>query len=382
MHDAIALGLERETKLRPKVWVVDDSALESEIARRALAGTYDVELFSDGSAVLERSATSQLPDVLVLDWIMPDVSGLDVCRFLRSSSDQLPVLLLTAHQKTSHVVEGLAAGANDYLSKPFSPQELVARVGALVAAKRMRERAEHAERERADSERQRADAAEERARLSELYLGIIGHDLRTPLTSITMTAQLIAQDPADETANHFAQRILSSTKRMSEMIAALLDVTRTRLGGGIPIHPLPNRLGDLCQQIVDELAAAYPEREISLVAPADLPLVRCDYDRMSQVVSNLVTNAIQHGSASGPVRVVLAPISDGVELTVHNEGTPIPSDTCARLFDPFRRAVAPRGTSKGLGLGLYISQQIVAAHGGTLTVASGDTTIFAVRLAA
>jgi CheY-like chemotaxis protein len=102
---------------RRVAWVVDDSALESEMARRTLAATYDVEVFNDGSAVLENVSSHGPPDVLVLDWEMPGVSGIEVCRFLRSrpETSELGVLLLTVHQQTEQVVQGLAAGANDYL---------------------------------------------------------------------------------------------------------------------------------------------------------------------------------------------------------------------------------------------------------------------------
>jgi two-component system phosphate regulon sensor histidine kinase PhoR len=127
--------------------VVDDSALESEMARRTLAATYDVEVFNDGSAVLENVSSHGPPDVLVLDWEMPGVSGIEVCRFLRSrpETSELGVLLLTVHQQTEQVVQGLAAGANDYLSKPYAPHELSARVASLIRSRVLRERAERAE---------------------------------------------------------------------------------------------------------------------------------------------------------------------------------------------------------------------------------------------
>ena len=132
---------------RRLAWVIDDSALESEMARRALAGTYDVELFNDGSVALEQLTTRDLPDVLVVDWVMPGVSGIDICQFVRARPETaaLGVLLLTTNQQVEQVVEGLNAGANDYLAKPYAAPELRARVDALVRARSMQERAEHAE---------------------------------------------------------------------------------------------------------------------------------------------------------------------------------------------------------------------------------------------
>jgi two-component system phosphate regulon sensor histidine kinase PhoR len=132
------------------VWVVDDSPLDGSRAAGVLDGHYDVQVFEDGSAVLERLASDATPDVLVLDWVMPGISGIDVCRFLRSSarvaSNSVGILLLTGHQRTEQIVEGLSAGANDFLSKPYAEEELRARVAALIRSKELLERAEEAER--------------------------------------------------------------------------------------------------------------------------------------------------------------------------------------------------------------------------------------------
>jgi two-component system phosphate regulon sensor histidine kinase PhoR len=130
------------------VWVVDDSPLDAERTRRALTSTYQVEVFSDGSAALEHLGGHPPPDVLVLDWIMPGISGIEVCQFLRAERGGYPgiaILLLTVHQDTEQVVLGLAAGANDYLSKPYADAELQARVGSLIRTRRLLERAERAE---------------------------------------------------------------------------------------------------------------------------------------------------------------------------------------------------------------------------------------------
>ena len=149
-------GTSREGRV---VWVVDDSPLDLERARKTLSADYRVETFSDGSALLERLAhtasgspapgSEDVPDVIVLDWVMPGVTGPEVCRFLRSSSgtqSAVAILLLTAQDDTSQIVEGLSAGANDFVKKPYAPLELSARVAALVRTKALIERAEQAER--------------------------------------------------------------------------------------------------------------------------------------------------------------------------------------------------------------------------------------------
>ena len=129
------------------VWIVDDSPLEAEMARTTLGANFATRVFSDGSALLEQIVTPPLPDVVLLDWVMPGVSGIEVCKFLRAreATSELSILLLTGQNQTQQIVEGLAAGANDYLSKPYSPAELLARINSLVRGKKLRERAEGAE---------------------------------------------------------------------------------------------------------------------------------------------------------------------------------------------------------------------------------------------
>lgn len=129
---------------RRVVWVVDDNRLDAERARSVLADHYTIQLFSDGSEVLERIESAQ-PHLLVVDWVMPGVTGVDVCRFLRSSGAEIPILLLTAQGATEQLVEGLEAGASDYLAKPYSDAELLARVRALIRTGMLIERARTAE---------------------------------------------------------------------------------------------------------------------------------------------------------------------------------------------------------------------------------------------
>ena len=140
--------MHRGREAQRSVWVVDDSPLDVERARRVLEGRYAVEVFSDGSAMLERLAGHVPPEVLVLDWVMPGISGIEVCHFLRTGEGQRPelaILLLTMQTQTQDIVEGLAAGANDYLVKPFADPELLARVDALVRWNGLLERAQKAE---------------------------------------------------------------------------------------------------------------------------------------------------------------------------------------------------------------------------------------------
>jgi signal transduction histidine kinase len=212
-------------------------------------------------------------------------------------------------------------------------------------------------------------------------LGILGHDLRNPLSAIVMGATLlIGTEELDDKSVRIAARMLNSGNRMDRMIGDILDLTRTRFGDRIPIVRLPMDLEPLCRQVVAELEGvrAGPLR---FTAQGDLH-GEWDHDRLAQVLSNLVRNAIQHGAPSDPILLVARDDGDTVSLAVHNGGPPIAERALATIFDPMVRHVADDRTNAGLGLGLYIASQIVLAHGGTMDATSTEDrgTTFTVRL--
>jgi PAS domain S-box-containing protein len=216
----------------------------------------------------------------------------------------------------------------------------------------------------------------------EKFVGILGHDLRDPLQTVLATARLLASRP-DTSAElrKRLDRIETSGVRMQRMIEQLLDLTRARLAGGIPVEltPAPVDLGPLVTKIVDEVRGAQPQVAIEVVVQGDCA-ARIDPDRFEQVISNLVGNAVTHGDGRG-VLVSLASRSDEVVFAVHNGGRPIAPEMVPLLFSPFSRVEKAAGRSAGLGLGLYISERIVDAHGGHLAVESdGSGTQFEVRL--
>ena len=225
---------------------------------------------------------------------------------------------------------------------------------------------------------------EETIRYNELFAGVLAHDLRSPLSAIITGAQLLLmrqEGQRDSSGSKPISRILGSGQRMIRMIEQLLDVTRARVGGGIQVEPVDTNLGDLCAQAVGELELAFPSWTLSREAVGDLG-GRWDPDRLLQVISNLVSNAGQHGRPEGVVGVSLdGRDPDTVTLEVHNGGS-IPDSIMPALFDPFRGTRSPRESSRGLGLGLFIVKEITQAHGGTVRVAStpADGTTFTVRL--
>jgi signal transduction histidine kinase len=165
------------------------------------------------------------------------------------------------------------------------------------------------------------------------------------------------------------ERLITSGLRMERMITQLLDVTRARLADGIPVERGAEQdLATIVGKIVDEVRAAHPTRSIEV--RAEPCRARIDADRFEQVISNLLGNAISHGDPQRPIRVEVATRGPLASVGVHNYGPPIDPELVPRLFDPFKRAVWGKGRVEGLGLGLYIVERIVAAHGGKIEVES------------
>src|SRR5437763_6611789 len=224
--------------------------------------------------------------------------------------------------------------------------------------------------------KQRETQAARTARFREHFVGIVSHDLRNPLTAIVTSAHLLLRyGELPERQARVVARIASSADRMARMIDDLLDFARSKLGGEFPIHRRRIDLRQICEQTVEELEFAFT-RQVKLEANGDL-WGDWDPDRIAQVISNLVGNAVQH--SDGDVKVTLRGEADVVVLETHNGGPPIPHEVLSHIFEPGRRGDARSG---GLGLGLFIAQQIVLAHGGSIEVTSndGDGTKFTVAL--
>ena len=215
----------------------------------------------------------------------------------------------------------------------------------------------------------RLAAEEEAARLREQFIAVLGHDLRNPLASIGGAARLLANEPQTDKSVRVIRMMEHSVTRMTGIIDNVMDLARGRLGGGFPITPKADAaLQPILDLVIAELRTIWPGRSIT----AELNVagtLHCDADRIAQLFSNLLGNALTHGNPDMPVRAA-AHIGDGAfQLSVANGGDPIPEQALQFLFQPFFRADARPG-QQGLGLGLFIASEIARAHGGTIDVAS------------
>lgn len=390
-----------------------------EILRAALAASCLIHTFTDGATLIEALGKQAPPDVVILDWEMQGLSGIEVCEYLRGhrATSALPVLMLTSRQAAEDVLTGLQAGATDYTFKPFRPVELVARVHALARRDLLRRRAladERARRVLAEDALAVVQAAEERAWRAEAershllereqqtrrdlealaaelrqqaeferqLIGIVSHDLRNPLSAITLTVSGLERQSTEEARQRGIRRIRLSAERATRMIRDLLDFTRARQGGGLLIQRKAADLHELVRAVVDEAQSSRPDRPIELAQRGD-GTGQWDPDRLAQVISNLIGNALQYSPPDTSVRVETQGEEGALVLAVHNTGTPIDQELLPRIFEPMERGSEVVDQAGGsIGLGLYIVRNIVLSHAGTVTVRSTATegTTFTVRL--
>lgn len=220
-----------------------------------------------------------------------------------------------------------------------------------------------------------------------LFLGILGHDLRSPLAAARMSAELalrIGAPNLDERQTMLINQVIESADRATEIVVHLLDLTRARLGSGLPIIKEPMDIGFVARRLVEEMRAIHPDCKFNLAISGDTA-GEWDKPRIGQVFSNLLGNAVQYGFKDLPIALTIKGFATEVVLSVHNEGVPIPAYTIGRIFDSLTRGekddTGTQPESINLGLGLYITKEIVTAHGGTIDVTSSETggTTFTVR---
>lgn len=225
----------------------------------------------------------------------------------------------------------------------------------------------------------RLKSEQELAILREQFIAVLGHDLRNPLSAIKTGSALLNRSPLSERYQYIVGTIAKSTLRMEELITNVMDFARVRLGGGILLDLNAVMLEPFITHIVNELTISFPERKVITHFDAEQP-VYCDVNRLSQLISNLLANALTHGAADDPIKIMVQIKVDVLEIEVINGGHAIPADVLTTLFEPFTRE-GNSPSQHGLGLGLYIASQIALAHGGILTASSdARETCFKFRL--
>ena len=451
----------RNLERRRSIWVIDDSATDAERVRRLLHPEHDVEVMHDGAAALERLASGSLPDLIVLDWVMPGISGIEVCRYVRSAGGklpQVPILLLTVRHGTQEILQAFKSGANDYVSKPFVSEELHARVSALLESKALLERAEQAEADLrtllenapdpifavdaqgivsfvndegvrvlgrppyeivgrplraslpgislrniavgpgqsflpvpdieidgrvfapairvlpSDSAASttvalRDETARRHAEARRLdFYSIIAHDLRSPLTAVLLRLDMIFRGkhgvlPAGLIAD--LRNVESGLRSQVGMINDFLELARLE-GIGYKIDRAPLDLAELIRTTMEDFQPLLENRHLQWLSVGldRQATVVGDRQRLSQVLTNLIGNAIKFTPEPGSVATTLLVTEDHVEASVEDTGRGIAKDELPHLFERFARSPEAADDTAGSGLGLMIVRELVEAHGG------------------
>ena len=353
--------------------IVDDID-ENLIALTALLRAPNVEIHTakSGLEALDLLLRHDMA-LALLDVQMPEMDGFQLAELMRGSerTRHVPIIFVTAGLRDQvRTFRGYESGAVDFLYKPIDPHMLRGKAETFFQLHRQKQQLARDLHERTEA-----------LRLNEMFIAVLGHDLRNPLHAMMLSAHGIQRASSEDQVREAAQRIVSSGNRMSRMIEDLLDLARGRLAGGIQLVLETSDLGAIVSRVVRETQAARPDRRIEARQQGDLK-GHWDAGRLAQVASNLIANACQYGDASEPVQVELdGSSSDDVALVVSNAGT-IPKEILPVIFDPFRGRTEPTRRSEGLGLGLYIVRQIVEAHGGRVEARSnpGERTRFTVHL--
>jgi len=357
-----------------RVLIAEDDPASARILRQILQQVgYTVDVAETGTAALRMLQDLGPPDLLLLDWMLPGVSGLEICHLARERWDalRLPILMVTAKTDPESVYAAFDAGASDYVAKPFRGAELRARIAAHLRTRRMVE------------ERRRMEAhLLERDRLSTLGLLASGvaHDLNNPLAVISAHAQILARRAPDDATAGQLREILDAVERCRRIAGDLLGFARH--------HPVEREPVDVGEVVRATLALRRQDQEAHGIRAAvsiapGLPRVMAAPHQLQQVFLNIVVNAEQALRESGSrLEIGVEPDAEGESVSVRffNDGPPIPPEAMPSIFDPFF-TTKPR--DEGTGLGLAICRRIVQEHGGEITVDSGPGgTAFTLRLPA
>lgn len=342
-----------------RLLLIEDDEPHARLIRERLRDVPDLELLGMCESLAEAIARARELgprglDAVLLDLGLPDSEGIDTVRAFHIAAPRIPIVVLSGQHDVKVAVEAMRHGAQDYLLKSAGDAANLARALRLAI------------------ERKRLQDVE------QMLVGVVSHDLRAPLQTIVLGCDFLQNHPY--TPRHVTT-IRRSAVRATTLVNDLLDATRARLAGVLPIEIGDVDIAAVIEQVVEDARLAHPQRSIE-VEIADRAPARADSRRIAQVVQNLLGNALQHSPLASPVRVSLQREPQHFELAIHNEGPPIPDHLRQSIFEPLERASMDRDPGHSLGLGLYIVSEIVRAHGGTIRVESERPrgTTFRVRL--
>lgn len=356
------------------VLIVDDNAGIRSYLSGLLSPSYQVTLAKNGREALTFLETV-VPDLIISDAMMPELDGLGFLKEVRSRNRTMavPFIMLSARAGDEAAVEGLEAGADDYLAKPFSAKELLARVRTQISMAKLRRDLESKKRS---------------IQMRDEFLSVASHELKTPITSLKLQMQILGRKLAKGDPNvltpasiqNVTDVSLRQIEQLIRLIEDMLDVSRLALGR-LTLQMNHCDLSQLAEHVVGSLASQFQAKKVPFDTKIEKAIsIPCDSHRLEQVMTNLLTNALKYGQGK-PVFMEVCRELNEAKIMVKDQGLGIALENQFRIFDRFERAVSSNNIS-GLGLGLFITRQIVEAHGGRIRVESelGQGSTFTVSL--
>lgn len=340
-----------------------------------------IDTAESAATALEEIARTDY-DAIITDIKMPGMDGLALLARIKELRPQTPTLLITGHGEHDLTLQALRGGAYDFIQKPIERDYLVASLSRAIEARQL---SRQVEAQRLALERHAAmleQTVQERTRelieanrVKDEFISIASHELNTPLTTVKLLVQLTRRqlERAGIPMVKHMERIERAIARMEQLINDLLDVSRIE-EGKLVMRRKPCNLQELCQQVVDEQKTT-TSRAITFTAPDNPVCAEVDVDRISQVLTNLLSNALKYSPATAPVALTLEQAEGKAVLSVRDQGAGIPAEALPHIFDRFYRVPGievQSGSGVGLGLGLHICREIVERHGGQIWAESTE----------
>jgi signal transduction histidine kinase len=365
-----------ERHLRAKLLVVDDDVPSRKMLGGILRNAgYDVTLAADGPEAIELARKVQ-PDVVLLDVMMPRMSGHEVCEILKNDPRTRlgQVMLVSALDGTPDKVEGLDIGADDYVTKPIRREEFLAKVRALLRVRHLLGDLESARRELAERNRE--------LEIKKTLAQALVHDLKNPLSGVLGNLDLM-ELPGGKDTSILIERTRRAGQRMQQMVSNLIDVEALE-DGRLTLNRERVDLAELTLRSTEEAESIGHARNVSLRC-THVATARLDGDALllRRMIDNLVSNAVAHSPDGGTVAITTQPVSGGVEWTISDQGPGIPEELRRRVFDKYAQGdLQQTGVMANRGLGLTLCRMVADAHRGEIAIetAPGGGTLMRIRM--
>ncbi len=353
------------SKPLPRILCVDDEPLNLSLLEAMLTPRgYEVVTATSGQRAVEKITSGEV-DICLLDVMMPEMDGFEVCRWIKSDDDynSIPVILVTALSDRESRIRGIDAGAEDFISKPFDVAEVLARIKMLLHVKSLHDQLKHVSR-----------VAEKASHAKSEFLSSMSHELRSPLNAILGFAQLMESDspPLTSSQKESVAQILTAGWHLLTLINDILDLAKVE-SGKVTLVQEPVSLNEVMGECRDMVALQAEQHGIRVQFPLfdTAYVVRADRTRVKQVLINLLTNAIKYNSKQGAVKVTCSVSTpERVRISIRDTGSGLLPEQMDQLFQPFNRLGQEYGAEEGTGIGLVVAKQLVELMGGSIGMES------------